>query len=147
MLKIKLSRLGKNKEPHYRFVVQEAKEKRDGKSSDILGHYAPTQTPKVLHIDVERFAFWLAKGAQPTETVRALFERFKSGKPFGAKKKQLSKKAKAKALAEQEAKAAPAETPKPAVAQEIAPAETTPTETESAPAETAVASATPETNA
>ncbi len=117
MLKIKLARFGKRNQPHYRIVVAEARGKRDGKYVEKLGHYAPTQTPKILQIDTQKFVSWLKKGAQPTETVAALFKRFKSGKPFPAKKKKLSKKAKAK-LATKEKQTEEAKVSKPIVTQE-----------------------------
>jgi small subunit ribosomal protein S16 len=97
MLKIKLARFGKRNQPEYRIVVNEAKDKRDGAYTALLGHYAPTQTPKLLKVDVELYRSWITKGAQPTDTVAALVKRFESGKPFPPKKKQLSQKAKAKA--------------------------------------------------
>jgi small subunit ribosomal protein S16 len=104
MLKIKLARFGKKKQPHYRIVINEAKSKRDGKYVDVIGSYAPTQQPKTLEFDVEAYNSWVKKGAQPTDTVASLFERFQSGNPFPAKKAQPSKKAKAKIEAEAEAK-------------------------------------------
>lgn len=106
MLKIKLARFGKKKQPHYRIIINEAREKRDGQYVDIVGHYAPTMTPKILDFDMEKVESWLKKGAQPTETVGALLSRYKSGNPFPAKKARLSKKAKAK---QAEAAAAKAE--------------------------------------
>lgn len=110
MLKIKLARFGKKKQPHYRIVVNEARDKRDGAYVDAIGHYAPTMTPKVLEIDMVKYADWRKKGAQPTETVAALVTRFESGNPFPARPAKLSKKAKAKAAAAAEAPAA-SETP------------------------------------
>lgn len=113
MLKIKLARFGKSNQPHYRIVVIEGKSKRDGEYVENLGHYAPTELPKVLEINVENYTAWMKKGAQPTETVKSLVERFKSGNPFPERPKKLSKKAKAKqaeaAKADEEAKAAAAE--------------------------------------
>lgn len=113
MLKIKLARFGKKHQAHYRIVVNEARDKRDGKYVALVGNYAPSLQPKELVIDVKAYDEWVAKGAQPTDTVAALYERFKSGNPFPAKKAKLSKKAKAKLAAEEEAKkeaaAAPAE--------------------------------------
>ncbi len=103
MLKIKLARFGKRNQPHYRIVVIEAKSKRDGQYTANLGHYAPTETPKTLQVDVEAYAEWLRKGAQPTETVSSLVERFKSGNPFPERPKSLSKKAKAKQAAQTKA--------------------------------------------
>lgn len=137
MLKIKLSRVGKKKQPHYRFVVNEARDKRDGAVSDIIGHYAPTQTPKVLTIDVEKYEAWLKKGAQPTDTVAGLFKRLQSGTPFPERPTKLSKKAKAKqaAAADEAAKPAPeAETPVETPAAEETPVEA-PAETDAPAAE------------
>jgi small subunit ribosomal protein S16 len=105
MLKIKLARFGKKKQPHYRIVVNEARDKRDGESVDTLGQYAPTLNPKILVVDTVKFHDWIKKGAQPTDTVRSLVARFESGTPFPPKKNVLSRKAKAK-IAKTEAEAA-----------------------------------------
>lgn len=134
MLKIKLIRLGQKNQPHYRFVIQEARTKRDGKYVEKIGHYAPTQSPKLLEIDLDAYRSWLAKGAQPTPTVANLVKRFESGEPFPARKAKPSKKQLEKAAAaEADAKAA-AEAPQ----EEAAPAEA---------AETAEAVETAETEA
>lgn len=128
MLKIKLARFGKKKQPHFRIVINEARDKRDGSYVAIVGHYAPSQQPKVLEIDVEAYQAWIKKGAQPTDTVAALFERHQSGNPFPVRPARLSKKAKAKQAAAAQAEA-PAEPEAPAAE---APTETaTPVETES----------------
>lgn len=114
MLKIKLIRFGKRNQPHYRIVIQEARTKRDGKYTAKIGHYAPTQNPKILEINLEEYKKWLAKGAQPTETVASLAKRFESGTPFPPKKKKPSKKqlAKTKAAAEKPAEPVVKEEPK-----------------------------------
>lgn len=128
MLKIKLARFGKTKQPHYRIVVNEARDKRDGRYVELLGHYAPTQTPKLLQINIAEFEAWLVKGAQPTETVAALYTRFKSGNPFPEHKPKLSRKAVAKAKVAAETKAAVEAAPKvetPVVEAPAAPAEST----------------------
>ena len=101
MLKIKLTRLGKKNQPHYRIVVNEAKDKRDGSYVEMIGYYAPIQTPKVLELDIKKYDAWIAKGAQPTETVAYLYTVAKAGKGFPEKKakpskKQLAKKEEAK---------------------------------------------------
>ncbi len=114
MLKIKLARFGKKNQPHYRIVVNEARDKRDGSSVETLGHYAPTQTPKQLVINVELYKKWIAKGAQPTPTVASLFTRYESGNPFPVAPKKPSKKARAKVALEAEAKAAAVEAEKQA---------------------------------
>ena len=145
MLKIKLARFGRRNQPEYRIVVNEAKDKRDGKYVELLGHYAPTQTPKLLKVDLEKYRAWLVKGAQPTDTVASLVKRFESGKPFPPKKKQLSEKAKAKAVKakaeadkpKEEVKAEPEATP----ATETAVTTETPTATETATAPEAEATA------
>ncbi len=103
MLKIKLARFGKRNQPHYRIVVNEARSKRDGQYTALLGQYAPTQTPKILKLDLKEYELWIAKGAQPTETVAALAKRAASKTPFPPKKPRLSKKALTKQAAEKEA--------------------------------------------
>jgi len=105
MLKVKLARFGKRNQPHYRIVVNEARDKRDGSYVALVGHYAPTQVPKTLEINMVEYNKWIAQGAQPTDTVASLVKRFESGNSFPEKKAQLSKKAKAKLESEKEAKA------------------------------------------
>lgn len=139
MLKVKLARVGKKNQPHFRIVVNEARDKRDGSYVALLGHYAPSQQPKVLEVNVEEYKKWLAKGAQPTETVAALVSRFESGNPFPPKKAQLSKKAKAK-LAGGEAEVAaeaPAEVTEAAEVAETTAPEVTSEETAPAASEVA----------
>ena len=69
--KIKLMRLGKMREPHYRIVVADSRTKRDGRSIETIGEYHPKNDPSVIKIDSERAAYWLGVGAQPTEAVTA----------------------------------------------------------------------------
>lgn len=121
MLKIKLARFGKKKQPAYRIVVNEAKSKRDGQYTAMIGRYAPTEIPKILEVDVPAFEAWVKKGAQPTETVTRLVERYKSGNPFPPKTAKPNKKAQARATAEAETKAQAATAP---VEEPAAPAET-----------------------
>lgn len=73
MLKIKLSRIGKTHEPHYRIVVVEDKSKLSGKYVENLGHYNPIS--KELVLDMVKFADWKKKGAQPTQTVANLAKK------------------------------------------------------------------------
>jgi small subunit ribosomal protein S16 len=72
--KIKLMRLGKMREPHYRIVVSDARNKRDGRSIETIGEYHPKNDPSVIKVDGERAAYWLGVGAQPTEAVTAIFK-------------------------------------------------------------------------
>ena len=72
--KIKLMRLGKMREPHYRIVVADARAKRDGRSIETIGEYHPKNDPSVIRVDADRAAYWLNVGAQPTEAVTAIFK-------------------------------------------------------------------------
>jgi small subunit ribosomal protein S16 len=72
--KIKLMRLGKMREPHYRIVVADARTKRDGRSIETIGEYHPKNDPSVIKIDGERAAYWLGVGAQPTAAVTAILK-------------------------------------------------------------------------
>lgn len=72
MLKIKLARIGKRKQPFYRIVVAESKIKRGGKYVTCLGYYNPLTKPPTVKIDKKLYLEWLKKGAQPTERVRRL---------------------------------------------------------------------------
>ena len=71
-VKMRLTRLGDKKSPTYRIVVIDSRKARDGEYIDKIGHYNPTANPAEVVIDKEKAADWLAKGVQPTETVRAL---------------------------------------------------------------------------
>lgn len=73
MVKIRLRRMGAKKQPTYRFVVADARAPRDGRFIEILGHYNPRSEPRTVEVNAEKAKEWLAKGAQPSETVRRLF--------------------------------------------------------------------------
>jgi small subunit ribosomal protein S16 len=75
MLTIRMRRMGSTKRPMFRIVVAEASAPRDGRFIEVLGHYHPRATPAKVEIDRERLAYWLGKGARPSETVRALVAR------------------------------------------------------------------------
>jgi small subunit ribosomal protein S16 len=72
--KIKLMRLGKMREPHYRIVVADARTKRDGRAIETIGEYHPKSDPSIIKVDGERAAYWLGVGAQPTEAVTAILK-------------------------------------------------------------------------
>jgi len=75
MLKIRLRRMGAKKAPFYRIVVADSRAPRDGAFVEELGYYNPLKDPAELKVDSEKAAEWIAKGAQPTETVRTLLRR------------------------------------------------------------------------
>lgn len=77
MLRIRLSRHGAKKDPHYRLVVSERSSPRDGRFLEIVGHYNPALKPVRLDLKLDRIDYWIEKGAQPSETVRALIRKVK----------------------------------------------------------------------
>jgi small subunit ribosomal protein S16 len=86
-VKLRLMRMGKKKQPTYRVVVADSRSPRDGRFIETVGTYAPRMDPSTIEIDNPRVLGWLAKGAQPTETVRKLlvisgaWEEFESSRP------------------------------------------------------------------
>ena len=75
MVKIRLRRMGAKKSPFYRIIVADSRSPRDGRFIEELGYYDPTKDPKVVKIDVEKAQKWIANGAQPTDTVKALLQK------------------------------------------------------------------------
>ena len=75
MVKIRLKRMGAKKAPFYRIVVADSRTARDGKTLEDIGIYDPTKQPAILRVDLESAKAWIAKGAQPTETVRSLLKK------------------------------------------------------------------------
>ena len=75
MVKIRLRRMGAKKAPFYRVVVADSKYPRDGRFIAEIGTYNPMTEPAEVKIDAEAAAKWLADGAQPTDTVKALFKK------------------------------------------------------------------------
>ncbi len=73
-VKIKLTRLGKIRNPQYRIAVADARTRRDGRSIEVIGRYHPKEDPSLIEIDSERAQYWLGVGAQPTEPVVALLK-------------------------------------------------------------------------
>ncbi len=74
-VKIRMKRMGAKKKPFYRFVVADSRSPRDGRFIEELGYYNPVSEPVELKIDAEKAEKWLKNGAQPTDTVRALFKK------------------------------------------------------------------------
>ena len=75
MVKIRLKRQGAKKAPFYRIVVADSRSPRDGRNIEEIGIYNPLANPSVVEIDMERAKYWIANGAQPTETVRTLLKK------------------------------------------------------------------------
>ena len=73
-VKIKLTRLGKIRNPQYRIIVADARTRRNGRAIETIGKYHPKEEPSLIEIDSERAQYWLSVGAQPTEPVAALLK-------------------------------------------------------------------------
>lgn len=74
-VKIRLKRMGAKKKPFYRVVVADSRYPRDGRFIEEIGYYNPNTDPSDVKIDVDKAKEWLSKGAQPTDTVRALLKK------------------------------------------------------------------------
>ena len=72
-VRIRLTRVGATKQPSYRVVVADSRSARDSRAIETIGHYNPRTEPIEVSIDADKAKSWLAKGAQPSDTVRRLF--------------------------------------------------------------------------
>jgi small subunit ribosomal protein S16 len=72
-VRIRLTRVGATTQPTYRVVVADARSARDSRSIETIGHYNPRTEPVEVTIDADKAKAWLAKGAQPSDTVARLF--------------------------------------------------------------------------
>ncbi len=93
MLRIRLRRVGRKKQPSYRIVVAESTAPRDGKFVEVVGFYNPRTQPETITVKEERVLYWLSVGAQPSESTARLlkkigtldrFARLKAGEPMEA---------------------------------------------------------------
>lgn len=75
MIKIRLSRTGKKRQPSYRVVVADIRSKRDGRVVERIGHFNPLTHPETYAIREDRALHWLSVGAQPSDAVRRLLEK------------------------------------------------------------------------
>ncbi len=74
-VKIRLRRMGAKKAPFYRIVVADSRYPRDGRFIEEIGYYNPLEEPSVVKIDADKAKKWIENGAQPTDTVKALFKK------------------------------------------------------------------------
>ena len=74
-VKIRLRRMGAKKSPFYRIVVADSRFPRDGRFIEEIGYYNPLEDPAIVKVDVEKAQKWISNGAQPTDTVKALFKK------------------------------------------------------------------------
>jgi small subunit ribosomal protein S16 len=73
-VRVRLTRVGSKKNPIWRVVVADQRSPRDGRFIETIGHYNPQTEPSTIRIDEERFQHWVARGAQPTGTVKQLMK-------------------------------------------------------------------------
>ncbi len=78
MVKIRLRRMGAKKAPYYRIVVADSRSPRDGRFIEELGIYDPMADGEKIKVDMERAKYWIANGAQPTDTVRGLLKKIEA---------------------------------------------------------------------
>jgi len=155
MVRLRLRRVGRKKQPSYRIIAADKEAPRDGRFLEIVGFYNPRTEPETITLKEDRIFDWLSKGAQPSDAVARIlktagamdrYERLKAGEDLAAlvaeaeeaqearngslKTRQVSKKA-------AKAKAAPAEEAAPAVEAKAAPVEEAAPAAEEAPAEEA----------
>jgi small subunit ribosomal protein S16 len=71
-VRLRLTRVGGRKDPVWRVVVADQRSKRDGRVIETVGHYNPQTNPSTITLDEQRVRDWLARGAQPSQTVRKL---------------------------------------------------------------------------
>lgn len=92
-VKLRLTRVGKTKQPQYRVVAADSRSPRDGRFIEILGHYNPRTEPSTVSIDNDKVVKWLTQGAQPTDRVRKLLEISGAIEQFDASRPAKSAKA------------------------------------------------------
>ena len=78
MVKIRLRRMGAKKAPYYRVVVADSRSPRDGRFIEEIGTYDPMADIDKIKVDMERAKYWIANGAQPTDTVRGLLKKIEA---------------------------------------------------------------------
>ena len=74
-LKLRLTRMGSKKKPFYRVVAVDSQTRRDGRALDYVGYYNPMTNPADIKFDQDKVKMWMERGAQPTDTVRALLKK------------------------------------------------------------------------
>jgi small subunit ribosomal protein S16 len=74
-LKIRLTRIGAVHQPHYRFVIAEARSRRDGDPVEVVGTYDPRLKGETVKLKLDRVDYWISKGAKPTDTVHAMIKK------------------------------------------------------------------------
>jgi small subunit ribosomal protein S16 len=116
-VRVRLTRVGSKKNPIWRVVVADQRSPRDGRFIETIGHYNPQTEPSTIRIDEERLQHWLARGAQPTGTVKQLVKAY--GKSGGAAAAASGAAADASGAAPASSDAVPASEAAPAAADAV----------------------------
>ena len=74
-VKLRLTRVGKTKQPQYRVIAADSRRARDGRFIENVGTYDPTKNPAVVKLEEAKTLDWLSKGAQPTDTVKQILKK------------------------------------------------------------------------
>ena len=90
-VKIRLRRMGGKKDSFFRIVVADSRSPRDGRFIESIGYYDPTTEPATVKMDEEKALEWIAKGAQVTDTVKALLQKQGTLKKIEEMKQQARK--------------------------------------------------------
>ncbi len=145
MLKIRLARVGKKKQPTYRVVVADSRAPRDGKYVEIIGQYNPRTEPNTFVIDEEKARDWMRKGAQPTDRMHKLLATVGLMEPmvFAPPKPKVDPQAARPAAAAAPAAAPAAAAEAPVAEAPVAEAEAPAAEAEAPAAEAAAAEEAP----
>jgi small subunit ribosomal protein S16 len=118
-VKIRLTRMGKKKQPSYRVVVVDSRKPRDGAYIEQIGRYDPRAEPSLVEIDNERALDWLQKGAQPTERAKKLLEISGAWTRFAIDRGEIHTVGEPTAQPKAEPKVTPEPEPTPEVASEV----------------------------
>jgi small subunit ribosomal protein S16 len=108
-VRVRLTRVGSNKNPIWRVVVADQRSPRDGRFIETIGHYNPQTNPSTIVIDEERFRHWVARGAQPSNTVKQLMKAHSKGVAGGTSTGGAGLSQAPAAVAEPEAEEAPSD--------------------------------------
>jgi small subunit ribosomal protein S16 len=129
MIRIRLRRVGKKRHPHYRMVVADKPDRRDGRFIENLGSYDPHADPPLIQIDGEKVKAWISKGAQPSESAEKILVRagvMEKRPPIVKAKLEAKRAEQAKKAAAKPKAAAKAEEPKAKAEAPVAAVEETP---------------------
>jgi small subunit ribosomal protein S16 len=137
-VRVRLTRVGSKKNPIWRVVVSDQRSPRDGRFIETIGHYNPQTNPSTISIDEERFQHWVARGAQPTNTVKQLVKAHAKGVAGGTSTGSAGVSHAPAAVAEPEAEAQEAPADEPLEERAEAPAEEAPVD-EASPADAGAA--------